>query len=169
MDFPTFLCSKMSISTSLSKNWSFGWFTSLSLSAQTRFKLPPFLVDGVWADQLVNSRFVLLLQCWSVLLHHFCLLFCPRPLWCCFVAQMSLPCKLRCGFANPLFVVCLLFHIHLWCFGPVLSKWHLKSKSHYIKKCFWCEMFPFMHPSKIDSLSTFSCIILFSVNFQCFS
>ena len=56
----------MSISTSLSKNWSFGWFTSLSLSAQTRFKLPPFLVDGVWADQLVNSRFVLLLQCWSV-------------------------------------------------------------------------------------------------------
>ena len=96
------------------------------------------------------------------LLHHFCLLFCPRPLWCCFAVQLSLPCK----FANPLFVVCLLFHIHLWCFGPVLSKWHFKTKSHYIKTCFWCEMFPFMHPSKIDSLSTFSCIILVSVNFN---
>ena len=82
------------------------------------------------------------------LLHHFCLFFCTRPLWCCFAVQLSLPCKLRCGFANPLFVVCLLFHIHLWCFSPVLSKWHFKSKSHYIKKCFWWETFPFVHPSK---------------------
>ena len=139
MDFSAFLCSKMSTSTSLSKNW---FLIGSPLCLCLRKLVLIATVSCRWRLSWSTCQFQTCLA--SPMLISFYSITFVSFVHILYDVVFLLNCPSLEYFDVVLQILCLLFvfvshsPLMLW---SSLSKWHFKSKSHCIKTCVWCEMF----------------------------